>query len=130
MAGGDNKQFQLTLDTFGKRNQQRLRILEDLSLSCDLCKTNEAKQSITEMTRRYFDELKKEEASMNKQLQRLLQQDAKKGGGDKKEEKAREKEAKKMIDKFTSVHVGKNKRLKLKFNGFKNPPYIIFEYKW
>ncbi|WP_095588666.1 hypothetical protein [Actibacterium ureilyticum] len=130
MSGGDNKQFQLTLDTFGKRNQQRFRILEDLSLSCDLCKTNEARQSITEMTRRYFDELKKEEASMNKQLQRLLQQDAKKGGGDKKDDKAREKEAKKMIDKFSSVHVGKNKRLRLKFNGFKNPPYLIFEYKW
>lgn len=129
MSGGDNKQFQLTLDTFGKRNQQRFRILEDLSLSIDNCKTNEAKQSISEMTRRYFDELKKEEASMNKQLQRMLQGDAKKGG-DKKDEKAREKEAKKMIDKFTSVHVGKNKRLKLKFNGFKNPPYIIFEYKW
>lgn len=129
MSGGDNKQFQLTLDTFGKRNQQRFRILQDLSLSIDGCKTNEAKQSITEMTRRYFDELKKEEASMNKQLQRVLQGDAKKGG-DKKDDKAREKEAKKMIDKFTSVHVGKNKRLKLKFNGFKNPPYIIFEMKF
>lgn len=130
MGKGDTKQIQLTLDTFGKRNQRRFRILEDLSLSCDLCKTPEAKQSITEMTRRYFDELKREEASMNKQLQRVLQGDAKKGDGDKKDDKAREKEAKKMIDKFTSVHVGKNKRLKLKFNGFKNPPYIVFDMKF
>lgn len=127
MADGDSKKFQLTLDTFGKRNIRTFRILEDLTLSCDMCKTNEARQSITEMTRRYFDQLRKEQMTLNKQIQKMLAEAPK---GDKKDTKAFEKNAKKMIDKFTSVHLGGNKRLKLKFNGFKSPPYIIFEMKF
>ena len=125
------KAFQLELNTFGKRNTQRFRILEDLTLSCELCKTPEARQSITEMTRRYFDELRREEASLNKRIENMLRDAAKKGGTDKKkDDKALENNAKKMIDRFTSVHLGGNRRLKLKFNGIKKPPYLIFEMKF
>jgi hypothetical protein len=122
------KAFQLELNNFGKSNTQRFRIL---TLSCELCKTPEARLSITEMTRRYFDELRREEATLNKRLDNMLRDAAKKGGKDKKkDDKELENNAKKMIDRFTSIHLGGNKRLKLKFNGIKKPPYLIFEMKF
>ena len=131
------KQFQLELTTFGKRNKQRFHIIEDLSLSCDMCKTPEATRSIRDMTKQYFQELQREQNSLNSRIDKMLKNSAKKGGGGAKgagggkgDNKALEREAKKMIDRFTSVHLGGNRRLKLKFNGLKNPPYVIFEMKF
>lgn len=125
------KAFQLELTTFGKRNTRTFHILEDLTLSCELCKTPEVRQSITEMTRRYFDELRREEATLNKSIERMLRDAGKKGDKDqKKDDKSLENNAKKMIDRFTSIHLGGNRRLKLKFNGLKKPPYLIFEMKF
>lgn len=126
------KQFQLELTTFGKRNTRRFHIIDDLTLSCDMCKTPEATRSIQEMTRRYFKELQIEQNTLNKRIEKMLKEAAKKGsgGGKKAENKDLERAARAMIDRFTSVHLGNNKRLKLKFNGLKKPPYIIFEYKW
>ena len=125
--------FQLELNTFGKRNTQRFRILDDLALTCDMCKTPEARNSISEMTRRYFDELRREENTLNKRIDKVLRDAAKKSKGkgkDKKAMSAAEKRAKKMIDRFTSLHLGNNRKLKLKFNGFKKLPYVIFDMKF
>ena len=130
MEDEEIKAFQLELGTFGKRNTQRFRIMDDLTLSCDLCKTPEARQSITEMTRRYFDELMREQNMLNKRLDKIRRDALKAGKDDKKSAKAMDMAAKKAIDRFTSVHLGKNKRLKLKFNGFKKPPYLVFELKF
>ncbi|GGH25247.1 hypothetical protein SAMN05444007_103266 [Cribrihabitans marinus] len=129
MEDKGEKQFQLELTTFGKRNKQRFRIMEDLTLSCDMCKTPEATRSIREMTERYFQELMREQNSLNKRIDKMLK-DAAKGGDKKSDNKALEKNAKRIIDQFTSLHLGGNRRLKLKFNGLKKPPYIIFEMKW
>ena len=127
MEDEEIQMFQLELKNFGKRNTRRFRILEDLTLSCDMCKTPEARQSITEMTRRYFQELQREQNVLNGRLQNGLKSKKKDKKGD---TKAMEKRAKKIIDQFTTVNLGGNRRLKLKFNGFKKPPYLIFEMKF
>ena len=125
------KAFQLELNTFGKRNTQRFRILEDLTLSCELCKTPEAQAVDHRNDPPLLRRAAREEASLNKRIENMLRDTAKKGGTDKKkDDKALENNAKKMIDQFTSVHLGGNRRLKLKFNGIKKPPYLIFEMKF
>lgn len=125
--------FQLEMSKFGKSNLPRLRIIEDLSLSCDVCKTPEAKTSISEMTRRYFDELKREEATLNKSIDQMLKKAAQKSKDsktDKKSQSAMEKKAKQMIDKWTGIHIGKNSKLTLKFNGLKKLPYVVIDGKF
>jgi hypothetical protein len=121
--------FQLELKTFGKRNAPRFRLLDDLSLTIDTCKTPEVRTNLMEMTRRTIAEMAREEATLNKRIEKMLR-DAAKGGDKKKDNKALEKRAKKIIDQFTSIHLGKNKRIKLKFKGLKKPPYVIFEWKF
>ncbi|MAY85233.1 MAG: hypothetical protein CML02_00675 [Pseudooceanicola sp.] len=123
--------FRLELDKFGQSNKRRFYIIEDLSLSCDMCKTPEAKQSISQMTRAYFDELKREEASMNASIDRAMKSAAKKRGKNGSvDAKAMEKKAKKIFDKFTALHLGGTKKLTLKFKGFKKPPFLVFEGKF
>ena len=115
------------LSLFGKRNKQRFHILEDLSLTCDMCKTQEAKNDIRTMTRRYFDELRREQSSLNGQIQNMLKKSKsmKKSGPS----KDFEKRAMKMIDRFTSIHIGRG-RLKLKVKSIKKLPQLEFELKF
>lgn len=128
MPDDDIKPFQLELTLFGKKNQKTFHILEDVSLTCDLCKTPETQKSLTELSKEYVDELMREQDSLNKKFERLMR-DLKSTGDGKQDNKELEKKAGKLIDKFTSVHIGKNKRLKLKFNGLKQPPFLVFEWK-
>lgn len=121
--------FQLELKTFGKRNTPRFRLLDDLSLTLDTAKTPEVKLNLQEMARRAAAEIVREQDTLNKRIEKMLRQAAK-GKDKKKDNKDLEKRAKKLIDQFTSIHLGKNKRLKLKFNGLKKPPYVIFEMKF
>ena len=65
----------------------------------------------------------------NPRIFERLMRDLKSTGDGKKDNKELEKKAGKLIDKFTSVHLGNNKRLKLKFNGLKQPPFLVFEWK-
>lgn len=123
------QRFQLELKTFGKRNTPRFRLLDDLSLTIDTAKTPEVRANLQEMTRRAIAEMMREENTLNKRLEKMIR-DAAKKGDKKKDNKALEKRAKKMIDQFTSIHIGKNAKIKLKFKGFKKPPYIQFEYKF
>jgi hypothetical protein len=120
--------LQKNLTQFGKQNTQRFRILEDLTLSCELCKTPEAKTSIREMTRKYFDELKREQGSLNTRIQNMLKKT--KDFQKKKPSKDFGKKVAKMIDKFTSVHVGKNGKLKVKFKSVKELPELEFFLKF
>lgn len=114
------------LSLFGKKNERRFRILDDLSLSCDACKTPEAKNDIRAMTQRYFDELMREQASMNNNLQKLLSQ--KKELKKKGLSKDFGKKAGKIFDKFSALHIGRGK-LTLKIKDFKNLPLLQFEMK-
>lgn len=121
--------FQLELKTFGKRNTRRFRLLDDLSLTLDMAKTPDLRNNLQEMSRRAIAEMMKEENTLNKRIEKIIR-DANKGGPKKKDNKALEKRVKKLIDQFTSVHLGNNKKIKLKFKGLKKPPFVQFEWKF
>jgi hypothetical protein len=135
MCDKESKALTLEFRTFGKRNTQRFFILNDLTLACDMCKTPEARRSITEMTRRYFAELQIEEQSLNKRIQKVLQDAAKKGKKkDKKAndtlDKALETAVRLAVKKEIEIRLGNSSKLKLKYRGLKKSPYVTFVLKF
>lgn len=132
MCDKEVKALSLEFRNFGKRNTQRFFILEDLSLTCDACKTPEVRLSIREMTRRYFEELRLEEQTLNKRLQRIIQDAVKKG--DKKDKKEKdallstlETAALIAIKKEVTFKLSSSSKLKIKYKGLRKPPYLTFE---
>ena len=78
------KKAKAQLEAFGKRNQQRFRIIGDLNLCMRTCTTPEVRLTLTEATRRAIAEIEKEKASLDSKLQKDLQQAAKKAAQAKK----------------------------------------------
>ena len=131
MADEEGELLKLTQKTFadfGKRNQKRFYIIEDLTLACDACKTPEAKTSIREMTKKYFQELMREQNTANAQFQanmKKFKELQKKGPS-----KDFGKKVKQTIDKFTSVSLSKNSKLKLKVTSVKELPKLEYILKF
>ncbi len=132
MCERETKALTLAFRTFGKRNTQRFRILDDLTLACAACKTPEARRDLNEMTRRYFLELQLEQNSLNKQLDKIMREAAKAGGKKDKKKKdaviqALETAAVIAIKKEVSFKLSSNSKLKLKYRGLKKSPFVTFE---
>jgi len=129
------KALSLEFRSFEKRNVQRFHILHDLSLASDTCKTPEVRLSISEMTRRYFAELRLEEQTLNKRIQKIVQGAAKKSDPkDKKEKdaviKALEAAALAAATKTITAKLNSKSKLKFKFKGLKKLPFVTFEMKF
>ena len=129
------KALSLEFRTFEKRNIQRFHILHDLSLANDACKTPEVRLSISEMTRRYFAELQMEEQTLNKRIQKIVQDAARKNDKkDKKEKdaviKALEAAALAAATKTITAKLNSKSKLKFKYKGLKKPPFVTFEMKF
>ena len=82
------------------------------------------------MTDQYFRDLLSEQVTFTRQLGKMLAENTKKSGRKPGDDKDVARNAKKRVDKFTPVNLGGNRKLKLKFNGFKSTPVLISELKW
>ena len=118
------KKFELELETFGKRNKPKLKLVEDLTLCMRACNTPEMRSNLSEMSRKVIADLEKEMNTTNQKIQKMLEAAAK--AAEKAEKAKKDKAAKDKVDAKAKAKQTKAK-LKLKLDKFhKKLPSNIF----
>lgn len=126
MSEGDEKktlkEYNLHLQTFHKRVGPKLRLIDDLSLSCDVCKTAEAKAKLKRLILLEYKPVLTEQQRLSKLLQNLQKTNP-------KPSKGFEKEVVKIYKKFTEFKLSPNSKLKIKPK-LKGLPSLEFQLKF
>lgn len=91
------KDIGANLDSWYKKNEKRVKLLDDLTLDCDLCKSKEAKEAIETMRDRELKTLKGDLDSFGKQSKKLFE------SLEKDEQKGIDKRVKDLIEKKTTI---------------------------
>lgn len=101
------KQVGANLESWYKRNGSRIKLMDDLTLDCELCKTKEAKDLIRKEIDLTFRNLKGEADRLNKQNADLFKD------VEKSEKQDLGKKAREAVDKLLNVYNKDGKKVQL-----------------
>lgn len=115
------------LEAWYKRNAHRIKLLDDLALDCDLCKTKESKDILGKEIDLTLREIKGETDKLNK-LNEAIFKDVPKPTPD-----DLQKQIKDTYEKLTTIYNKDGVKLKFKFDPkklTKEPPKLEVEFKF
>ena len=95
------KEVGANLESWYKKNGHRIKLLDDLTVDCDACKSKDAKEALQKMKDQESKGLKVDLDNFGKLSKKLIE------SLEKEEQKGIDKKVKEMIDKMTEV-INKN----------------------
>ncbi len=110
------------VDSFFKKYSGRIRLIDDLRLDCEACRSKEAKDLLQKQSDRNLKDLRTDTDKLNKQNQSLFKIVPKPQSEDVMEK------IKKEIEKKKTVYQKDNKTLKIDFDFETMGPKLIFEW--
>jgi DNA anti-recombination protein RmuC len=115
------KEVGANLDSWYKKNGDRIKLMDDLTLDCQVCKTKEAKEAIEKMMKESVKTLKVDLDSFNKQTKKQLEE------LEKEEKKGIDKKVQDMIDKKTTIYNKNGTTVRIKPSYKDGIPWLTLE---
>lgn len=115
------------LEAWYKRNAHRIKLLDNLTLDCELCKTKEAKEILNKEIDLTLKDLRGETDKMNKLNEAIFKDVPKPTPED------LQKQVKDAYEKLTTIYNKDGIKVKLKFDPkklTKEPPKLELEFKF
>jgi DNA anti-recombination protein RmuC len=109
------------LDSWYKKNGDRIKLMDDLTLDCQVCKTKEAKEAIEKMMKESVKTLKVDLDSFNKQTKKQLEE------LEKEEKKGIDKKVQDVIDKKTTIYNKNGTTVRIKPSYKDGIPWLTLE---
>jgi DNA anti-recombination protein RmuC len=109
------------LDSWYKKNGDRIKLMDDLTLDCQVCKTREAKEAIEKMMKESVKTLKVDLDSFNKQTKKQLEE------LEKEEKKGIDKKVQDVIDKKTTIYNKNGTTVRIKPSYKDGIPWLTLE---
>jgi DNA anti-recombination protein RmuC len=115
------KEVGANLDSWYKKNGDRIKLMDDLTLDCQVCKTKEAKEAIEKMMKESVKTLKVDLDSFNKQTKKQLEE------LEKEEKKGIDKKVQDVIDKKTTIYNKNGTTVRIKPSYKDGIPWLTLE---
>jgi DNA anti-recombination protein RmuC len=115
------KEVGANLESWYKKNGDRIKLMDDLTLDCQVCKTKEAKEAIEKMMKDSVKTLKVDLDSFNKQTKKQLEE------LEKEEKKGIDKKVQEVIDKKTTIYNKNGTTVRIKPSYKDGIPWLTLE---
>jgi hypothetical protein len=115
------KEVGANLDSWYKKNGSRIKLMDDLTLDCEVCKTREAKEAIEKMMKEGIKGVKLDLDGVNKQNKKLVE------SLEKEDQKGIDKKVQDLINKKTTIYNKNGVKVRIKPSYSDGIPWLNLE---